>query len=250
MHNTQEQWVQQAIEALKNLNSGDPGTRPLATYLYTADRGLTECLEQLKEFLELENPAHSERQTAGYLLEQIALLAFRGLKGFTSIKSFQSAGPQIDLLISGDETHWLYVCKLLYLDINQRGIVVEAKATAGPLKDNQFARLCSIMELNLFKSVGLGVFFTIKGVSGFPQRGNSRQRKISDSRLRQVLFHAKTQKAIVVLDKDDILELNRNGSLILMLERKIRDLSELSGLPTPSYEQCKEIDLPDHLKHL
>ncbi|MEA5503235.1 hypothetical protein VB735_08965 [Halotia wernerae UHCC 0503] len=55
---------------------------------------------------------------------------------------------------------------------------------------------------------------------------------------------------IVVLDKDDIFELGKNGSLIQTLVRKIRDLDELSGLPTPSAEQREEIDLPDHLKHL
>jgi DNA integrity scanning protein DisA with diadenylate cyclase activity len=86
--------------------------------------------------------------------------------------------------------------------------------------------------------------------AGFPQSGDTRQRAISDCRLRQVIFHAKTQKRIVVLDKNDIFELGKNGSLIQILVRKIRDLDELSGLTTPSVEQTEEIDLPDHLNQL
>ncbi|MDZ7962360.1 MAG: hypothetical protein RMY34_31600 [Aulosira sp. DedQUE10] len=55
---------------------------------------------------------------------------------------------------------------------------------------------------------------------------------------------------IVVLDKNDIYELTKNGTLIEILSRKIRDLFELSGLPTIPAEQFQEIDLPGHLKIL
>jgi hypothetical protein len=106
------------------------------------------------------------------------------------------------------------------------------------------------MELNISTTVGLGVFFTLNGASGFPQSDDSRLRSIRDSRLRQVLFHAKTQKLIVVLDKNDIFALGKNGTLIRILARKIRDLCELSGLPTPPVDQIEEIDLPPHLKQL
>ncbi|WP_235006817.1 hypothetical protein [Calothrix rhizosoleniae] len=55
---------------------------------------------------------------------------------------------------------------------------------------------------------------------------------------------------IVVLDKDDISGLTNNGTLIQILTRKIKDLFELSGLPTTPAEQFQEIDLPEHLKIL
>jgi hypothetical protein len=103
------------------------------------------------------------------------------------------------------------------------------------------------MDLNL-KGAGLGIFITLNGATGFPKLGNSRQRAVSDCRLRQIIFHAKTNKIIVVLDKDDLFQLTKNGTLIEVLTRKIRDLSELSGMPTTSVEQFQEIDLPEHLK--
>ncbi len=247
---SQEELVQSVIDALALLDKNDPASDKLATYLYIADRRLSNYIDELKEFTQLENPTLSESRKGGELLEQITFLVFQGLKGAT-LKSFQSAGPQYDLLVSGDQSAWLHVCNLLYLKENQRGIVVEAKATKQRLPDKQFARLCSIMELNLSSIVGLGVFFTLNGAAGFPQRGSSQQRAIRDCRLRQVLFHAKTQKLIVVLDKDDIFELGKNGTLIQILVRKIRDLCELSGLPTPPVDEPKEmIDLPNHLKQL
>ena len=247
---SQEELVQSVIDALELLNKNDPALDKLASYLYIADRRLSEYLDQLKEFIKLQNPTQSESKRGGELLEQIAFLAFQGLKGATSFKSFQSPGPQYDLLVSGDQPAWLLVCEFLYLKKNQRGIVVEAKATKERLPDKQFARLCSIMELNLASTVGLGVFFTLNGASGFPKNESSRQRSISDCRLRQVLFHAKTEKFIVVLDKHDIFELGKNGTLIQILVRKIRDLCELSGLPTTPISEPKEIDLPNHLKPL
>ena len=99
-------------------------------------------------------------------------------------------------------------------------------------------------------NAGLGIFVTLNGASGFPKRGDSRQRKVTDCRLTQVVFHAKTNKIIVVLDKEDLLELTKNGSLIEVLTRKIRDLSELSGLPTVPTENYQETDLPPHLQTL
>ncbi len=246
---SQKQLVEDIINAMKLLKQEDPELNKLASYLYTVDKNLHNYLDKLNKFIELKKPSLKETQEVGKLLEQIAFLVFKGLEGVQSIKSFQSAGPQYDLLISGDDVGWLQVCNLLYLDTNQRDIVVEAKATKSPVPDKQFARLCNIMELNL-RGAGLGIFFTINGATGFPKAGNSRQRAVSDCRLRQILFHAKTRKIIVVLDKDDIFELAKNGTLIQLLTRKIRDLFELSGLPTTPVEEFKEIDLPPHLKEI
>lgn len=246
---SQDQLVQVMIDAMEKLEQGTPGLNKLASYLYQADKALSYYLDELDKYTQVTKPTLEQTQEAGKLLEQIVVLVFKGLKGVQSIKSFQSAGPQYDLLVSGDDVAWLNVCKLLYLNTDKRDIVVEAKATKSPLPDKQFARLCSIMDLNLTGS-GLGIFFTLNGATGFPSSGSSRQRAVSDCRLRQIIFHAKTNKIIVVLDKSDIFELDKNGTLIQILTRKIRDLFELSGLPTtPATEFC-EIDLPTHLKPL
>lgn len=246
---SQDQLVQVMIDAMEKLEQGEPGLNKLASYLYQADKALSYYLDELDKYTQVKKPTLEQTQEAGKLLEQIVVLVFKGLKGVQSIKSFQSAGPQYDLLVSGDDVTWLNVCKLLYLNTEKRDIVVEAKATNSPLPDKQFARLCSIMDLNLTSS-GLGIFFTLNGATGFPKAGSSRQRAVSDCRLRQIIFHAKTNKIIVVLDKSDIFELDKNGTLIQIITRKIRDLFELSGLPTtPATEFC-EIDLPTHLKSL
>jgi hypothetical protein len=246
---SQEQYVQDILDAMEKLEEGDPALNKLASYLYQADKRLSDYLEKLDKFTQLIKPTLQETQEAGQLLEQIVLLVFKGLKNVQSIKSFQSAGPQYDLLVSGNDVGWLQVCKLLYMDTSQRDIVIEAKATKSPLPDKQFARLCSIMDLNL-KGAGLGIFFTLNGATGFPKAGKPRQRTLSDCRLRQIIFHAKTNKMIIVLDKSDIFELDKNGTLIEILTRKIRDLFELSGLPTTTTEKLNEIDLPNHLKTL
>lgn len=246
---SQDELVELIINAMDSLESGNPALNKLASYLYKSDDKLPDFLDKLKIYTELQNPTHRQTQESGKLLEQIVFLLFKGLKGGQSIKSFQSAGPQYDLLVSGDDIAWKGVCKTLYLEWENRNIVIEAKATKALLEDHQFARLCSIMEHN-WRGLGLGIFVTLNGASGFPQRGESRKRKVSDCRLRQIIFHAKTNKIIVVLDKEDLFELTRNGSLIEVLTRKIRDLSELSGLPTAPIENWQEIDLPPHLQTL
>lgn len=241
---SQEQIVKQIMEGLQQIDIDSPAVNPLISFLYIANPILEEYLFQLRTFLDLEKPQKEEITKAGYLLEEIALICFCGLAGFTSVKSFRSPSSQYDLLISGDTLHWKSICKFLYLDFNQRDLFIEAKAITAPLSDSQFARLCSIMSLNL-TNTGLGIFFTLNGASGFPKEGEARQQKIGNARLRQVVFHASTKKAIVVLDKNDILTLNQNGSLITLLIRKIRDLHELSGFPTAPIEELVEVDLPE-----
>ncbi|MDZ8025819.1 MAG: hypothetical protein RMX35_27865 [Nostoc sp. DcaGUA01] len=246
---SQDELVESIINAMDSLESGNPALNKLASYLYKVDNKLSDYLDKLKSFTELQTPTRKQTQEAGKLLEQIVVLLFKGLKGVQSIKSFQSAGPQYDLLVSGDDIGWKGVCKTLYIEWENRDIVIEAKATQSPLEDKQFARLCSIMEHNL-RGAGLGIFVTLNGASGFPKRDSARQRAVSDCRLRQIIFHAKTNKIIVVLDKEDLFELTKNGALIEILTRKIRDVSELSGLTTTPAEQFQEIDLPAHLKML
>ncbi|WP_235006818.1 hypothetical protein [Calothrix rhizosoleniae] len=154
---SQEQFIEDAINAIESIKPENPASNKLASYLYIADKKLSDYLDKLVEFTQLKKPTQQQSKRAGKLLEQIVLLVFKGLKGIQTIKSFQSAGPQYDLLVSGDDLPWSLVCKILYLNLNQRDIVIEAKATKAPVPDKQFARLCSIMELNL-QGAGLGIF--------------------------------------------------------------------------------------------
>ena len=247
MSKSQQELVSDILESLKLLDADSPAVEPLLSYLYIANPFLSNLLEQLDVFLNKKRPTEKERQDAGYLLEKIALVAFTSLEGYSDVSSFQSAGPQHDLLITGDTTKWITLCKVLHIETACRSLLLEVKATKNKVDDSQFARLCSIMRENLTET-GLGVFFTLKGATGFPKTDtDTRQKKISDARLRQVIFYAHTQKSIVVLDKEDIFALNKNGSLPSILVRKIRDIRDLSGLEIPPVNDLKKIDLPRHL---
>jgi len=245
---TQAEWVQQALEALENLNPGDSAGVDLLSYLYVADGQIGALVGELEALGSKRRLTKAQRQRAGRLMEAVAYLAFRGLKGCSSFKSFQSAGPQYDLLVTGDGASWLTLARLLYMTEGKRGVLVEAKGTSKKIADKDFARVCAIMETNL-PIVGLGVFFSLHGATGFPLTG-ARQRGIRDCRLRQALFFAKTGRPVVVFDKKDISELRANGTLPILLARKIRDIAELGGLPTVTAVDIQEVDLPKHLKDL
>lgn len=235
------------MDALRLLPSGFE-SEELINWAYTPDSKIPGYIADLKKFLEIKNPSDLERQKAGYLLEKILATAFKGLTGYSELKSYRSANHQLDFLISGDGTEWDVICDRVYIKQHgYRGIVVEAKAIGKTVSSAQFARLCSIMSLELCNTVGLGIFFTLEGAAGFPKRDGRRVLGIREARLCQILFHAKTNKKIVVLDKEDIFELDQNGALLRILIRKVRELEELSGLQTAPIDQLIDIDLPDYL---
>ena len=246
---TQEEFFRNVIEALATLDPCDPAAGDFVSYFYEADPRIGVLIDDLIELSRSKDRLKPEQQrVAGQLMEKIAFLAFSRLKGAESFKSFQSAGPQYDLIVSGDSWPWLTLCKLLYLEEGRRSVIVEAKAIKERLSDQQFARACAIMENNL-PIAGLGVFFTLSGASGFPD-GSARQRSIRDCRLRQVLYHARSGRSVVVLDAQDIQALTTNGTFAKMLMRKIRDISELGGLASISAVDLYEVDLPEHLATL
>lgn len=219
-------------------------------YYYTPnEKVVTQLIKEIELYVKKTKPTQAESKQAGYKLEELAFAAFYGLKGCCSPKSFQSAGPQYDLLITGEGPLWNVILSTLLPDANGATIVVEAKATKAPVSDQQFSRLCSIMETNMPKTSALGMFFTINGASGFPKVGKPKQRTVGAARLRQLLFYARTSKPIVVLTIEDIRYLAQNGSLLRILKRKIRDIEELTGLPTEP-ENIDEVVLPKNLKAL
>lgn len=226
-----------------------------APFFYTPDTRLPSFLSELSEKIKQSDLEKSEKPRnfhvqIGQLLEKIAYICLNGLQGVTSIKSFQSPGPQYDFLVAGDGPQWKGLCDLLYLDFNRRDILVEIKATKKKISDEQFARLCSLLDLNLFNTGGIGVFFTLSGASGFPSStDNNRQRSLKNARLRQVMYKVSREKPIVVLDQNDIFELDKPGSFVELLIRKIRELDYLTGLYLPpQIEEPCEKDLPKHIK--
>ena len=257
---SKEELETKLLEALKILkeastdNVSDRVVNEYSSYFYTPDKRLPGFLAKLKYEIEKRNNRHPDalsNSEIGKLMEQIAFLCFQGLTGYSDIKSFQSAGPQYDLIVSGESHSWAYLCEFLYLGENS-DFLVEVKAEKRRIGDPQFARLCSLLTHNLHKTCRLGIFFTLKGATGFPDRkSKARNRSLSNSRLRQVIFMASCKKPIVVFDEYDIYQLSKNGSLIHILREKIRDVEHLSGVPiNPQIETPKKCDLPSHLLEL
>jgi hypothetical protein len=185
---------------------------------------------------------------AGKLMEELVYLAFDCLEGKDTIKSFQSYSAQHDLIISGSKPSWSTLIEKLHLPGTSRTLVIEAKNTEVPVSDQQFSRLCSIMQNKLQTTCSLGIFFSRSGATGFPNRDDGRrQRALQDSRATQVLFHARTDKFVVVIDHDDILQLDQIGSLPRLLEARIKDVEEASGLSLDLDLDWNEVDLPSHL---
>jgi hypothetical protein len=253
MFNNPQEARDAIINGFQYLNRNSQASDDLLNWLYNPPTILTDLLDELKIFLELSNPTRDQRQDAGYLLERILVCAFSGLAGFSNLKSYNSSSHQIDLLITGDNEMWDITCDRLYLrgipnSPNYRGILIEAKAIQNRVSCSQFSRLCCLLNLDFSNSlVGLGVFFTLNGATGFPKRNTQRSSCIKNARLLQIIYSAKTGKKIIVLDKDDVLELDKPGSLIRILIRKIREVEELTNVETSSAINITEVILPEHL---
>lgn len=248
-----------ALEALKAVkqfsSSADPAVDQLAAVLYNPDPDIDKNVKRVEHQLALAvNAKRAEvvkiRQEAGYLMESLAVLSFQSLAGWSDLKSYQSAGPQHDLVIEGSSIEWQLLLHYLGLaSPAQQAVVVEVKAVKARLADHEFARLCAIMDYNL-PHAGLGVFLTWAGASGFPQRLGRASRVLRDCRMRQVIYFARTSKPVIVFDECDIRQLSTSGSLPLLIRRKVREISELTGLPTAPVNEFKQVVLPDYLGKL
>lgn len=228
-----------------------------AEYVYEPDQKLQAIVAEYKKWcqdLAIAEATKNRQQLkvikkrAGILMEELVFLAFNCLKGKESIKSFQSYSAQHDLVISGSVSSWYSLVEMLHLPRESRTFVIEAKNIQDKVNDQQFSRLCSVMQFKFDVICSLGIFFSRLSATGFPIKNTQRQRSLRDSRATQVLFHAKTRKFVVVLDHDDILQLDQPGSLPRILEAKIRDVEETSGLPLNRNPIWNEIDLPSHLQ--
>jgi hypothetical protein len=241
--------VKEAIRTIARFRaSHDPAIADLFPLMYTPDSRIAEALVRLNNLS--SSKKLSDRQAAGYVMEEVAFLAFRSLQGWSSLKGYQSAGPQHDLLIEGVDADWAMICRQFYMPEAKQAIVIEAKATGTRLSDAQFARMCAIMDYNLVHA-GLGIFVTLEGATGFPTGTRSALRSVSDCRLRQVIYYAGTKKPIIVFDKSDLRQLTTNGSLPLLIHRKVKEIFELTGVSTlPVTDFQEEVMLPPHLAKL
>lgn len=210
-----------------------------------------EHLSEIEALLKEPKLNNSQLQDLGYKLEELALIVFHGLLPLKSIKSYQSPGSQIDLLISGKNNKWREFFKQIPLDLGDRqtSIVVEAKATKKKVKEAQFCRLCNILDINYAETAGLGIFFTIHGASGFPTRNKPRVKALKDCLWKQLIHHSRTGKAVIVFDIDDIRQLGKKGSLIRLINSKISEIEELTGLPNLD-EEVHFDDVPERMKKL
>ncbi|MCP4423425.1 MAG: hypothetical protein GY803_02935 [Chloroflexi bacterium] len=179
----------------------------------------------------------------GDLMEELAFLAFSSLNGWDERKSYQSFSSQHDLIISGSSLLWVILFHFLDLSSAGKTIVVEAKNLDSTVNDQQFSRLCYIIDNKFKTTCSLGVFFTRKGASGF-----DKYRVSENAHATQALFHARTNKFVIVFDHDDLLKLKERGSLPKLLREKIRNVEESSKMPdvTDTDGETKEI-LPSHL---
>lgn len=250
---SQEEWEKDLMEAhqkyRKLMQEGkDKGYEYDLIYYSTYYRPKRDFIEELiveiDSFFQKSKPTQKARIEAGYKLEELALAVFHGLKGWFSVKNYQSSTAQYDLLMSGEGVDWQNTIGLLPLNLpsHSASIVVEVKATKKLVSDPQFARLCSLMQNNLKTSAVLGVFFTLNGASGRSKNINN----VRFSQLRQLLFYADTGKPIVIFDINDIRQLSRNGSLLRIISRKISEIEEQTRLP-PSCNELEEVILPEHL---
>jgi hypothetical protein len=204
---------------------------------------------ELEEAIERYESSFSGRKSTskqGELLEEVAYLVFRGLGVDKEIRSFRSFDSQLDLIVSGIEVGgWNLMNRLLGLPKeSSMKIILEAKNTNKQIDSQIFSRLCFLLQHRHGFQCSLGIFFARKGATGFPKRGKA-QNALSAARATQILFHVATGKYIVVFDQEDILNLKSPGSLIRLLQLKIRDVEDAVG--TREYISGEKIEIETHL---
>jgi hypothetical protein len=93
-------------------------------------------------------------------------------------------------------------------------------------------------------SAQIGIFVSRRGATGWADTEKG-VRKLSDARLRQVLYFCRAQKPIVVLDPDDLRRIAGGANIGTLLKRKIEALEEMRA--TPAGPTLEQVDAPAHL---
>jgi len=222
-----------------------PAKDPLADLFCKAHPNMGN---ELAAFSEMPASSSTARVARGHALEAIVALAFAGLGGVRELKSFAAAGAQYDLLVGGAvlDPAWACVRNFLDLPADRDDVLVEVKATEGPITSQQVLRLCALISGPFAPSVGLGVLVCPSGATGHPTPGR-RAPSLRQARLHQVLYEAKTGTPIVVLDQSDMDAFAVAGGLLRRLSFRRRELQQLHGLSEPIMEGPIEVDLPSHM---
>lgn len=246
---TAEEYLATALSAMDRLDAADVGSqRALASAVYAPTSGLSERIEKMQRFLQKKKPTNRERQQAGYLMEEIAVVAFGALRGTTLLKSYSSPAGQIDLQIGGDGAQWVATFKWLAFSTDALDIVVEAKAQKEKVSAAIFSRLCALLSLKV-RTAGLGIFLTLNGATGFPRRAGKRVKGFADARFWQALFYARERKPVIVFDWQDVRSLGDPGSLPILIREKVREVENMTGVAaSANVADVAEVSLPSYLE--
>jgi len=246
---SKQELIDQFLAGLAGLEELDSRTRQdfleSEGWIETLYNPAPELKNRLQNYFDHLN--NEREEDPGKLLEEIAYLLFRSLKGVGNVRSYQSYAAQHDLVIDGASPNWQILMMYLHLNRNGRVIVVECKNQAESISDQQFSRLCGLLQNKFEKTADLGVFVSHTSASGFPKK-NFKERKLKDARATQALFHAKSNKFVVVVDHKDLEMLFKGVSFPKILEAKIREVEASAGVELTFNENWQEVDLPPHLR--
>lgn len=211
--------------------------------LHAAPKSMLTSLQTAEALNSKKRRSATENKLLGESLEQVAVYMSWCLRS-DKPESFQSAGPQFDLVSRSDTVLWKKHLGPALVGGPLEGILWECKATKSPVDDQQVARLAGILDHSL-PSVGLCLVLSLKGASGTASLKAGR-RVLSDARLRQILYHMRPHgKPIVVFDLDELKRVAAGENLARMIRRKILELEEMRA--TPSKETALAIDAPPHI---
>lgn len=214
------------------------------TRLYSPDLRLKAAIDDLKG----ARSAGLNSQEIGESMERVAALILRGARWLERPRSFQSTSAQYDLICSVEPHLGLVLRLVLGLDFEFSSFIVEAKAESEVLSNTHFLRLCHLV-CSASDISQIGIFFTMRGASGFPSKSKSSLRKVSDCWLSQLLFYARYQRFVLVFDLGDIDELCQEGSFVRFLKQKMDAVRTQYGKYTEPQLVARgaDLDLPDHL---
>jgi hypothetical protein len=206
----------------------------LASFLYEPKPELQTRIDALADMTSTLNK--------GTIMEEIAALAFGGIKGWDRVESYQSYAAQHDLVISGSSAEWMMLMTHLHLPKEGRTIVVEAKNLSNSISDSQLSRLCWIVQHKFESTCHLGVFVSETDITGVEH-----SRALRDAHATQVLFHAATKKYVVAISREDFGRLLEMGGLPNLLEQKIYDVEAASTMPGPPDDGWKKVNCPSYI---
>lgn len=214
---------------------------------YSPSARLPGLVAELEKLAAKSDLSQKEKLRIGIVLEQVSFELFRGISTGAEIKSWRSPLAQFDLVCRGVDARWGLMRGCLPGSVGS--FLVEAKAHKKRVPHAVFSRMCSLLSHNFKKTVDCGVFITLRGATGFPNRGaTAAQQKLSECRLLQVVFYHSERKPILVLDLEDLRALAGGQNFVALLRARLLDIEDLSGWPvTPDLE---EVPLPPHLQEL